>query len=114
MIYNLGICSVGTLKSKISFPVYHTITRYSVKYDVRLFLNASTSSIFNKFDGKLFQAVLDSPRKEAVFISVTGCLYISEFPWVILPGCPVLLFYIIWDVYRYLMMEKLCETSIAF
>jgi hypothetical protein len=24
MIYNLGICSVGTLKSKISFPVYHT------------------------------------------------------------------------------------------
>lgn len=25
MIYNLGICSVGTLKSKISFPVYHTI-----------------------------------------------------------------------------------------
>jgi hypothetical protein len=24
MIYNLGICSVGTLKSKISFPVDHT------------------------------------------------------------------------------------------
>jgi hypothetical protein len=24
MIYNLGICSMGTLKSKISFPVYHT------------------------------------------------------------------------------------------
>ena len=24
MIYILGICSVGTLKSKISFPVYHT------------------------------------------------------------------------------------------
>ena len=24
MIYNLGICSVGTLKSKMSFPVYHT------------------------------------------------------------------------------------------
>jgi hypothetical protein len=25
MIYNLGICSVGTLKSNISFPFYHTI-----------------------------------------------------------------------------------------
>ena len=32
MIYNLGICSVGTLKSKISFPVYHTKTAFSQLY----------------------------------------------------------------------------------
>jgi hypothetical protein len=55
--------------------------------------------------------VLDGPKKEAVFVSVTGCLYISEFPWVILPGCPVLLFYIIWDVYRYLMMKSCVKQA---
>ena len=55
--------------------------------------------------------VLGGPRKEAVFVSVTGCLYISEFPWVILPGCPVLLFYIIWDIYRYLMMKSFVKQA---
>ena len=89
---------------------------YSVKYDVRLFLNASTSSIFNNFDGKLFQSLMVRGKKLGVFYKCySGCLYISEFPWVILPGCPVLLCYIIWDVYRYRSDdEKLSETSIAF
>jgi hypothetical protein len=36
---------------------------YSVKYDVRLVLNASTSSIFNKFDGKLFQSLVVLGKK---------------------------------------------------
>jgi hypothetical protein len=36
---------------------------YSVKYDVRLVLNASTSSIFNKFDGKLFQSLMVLGKK---------------------------------------------------
>jgi hypothetical protein len=84
---------------------------YSVKYDVRLVLNASTSSIFYKFGGKLFQSLMVRTRKEAVFVSITGCLYISEFLWVILPGCPVLLFYIIWDVYRYLMMKSFVKQA---
>jgi hypothetical protein len=55
--------------------------------------------------------VLDGLRKEAVFISITGCLYISEFPLVILPGCPALLFYIIWGVYRYLMMKSFVKQA---
>jgi hypothetical protein len=38
----------------------------------------------------------------------------STCPWVILPGCPVLLFYIIWDVYRYLMMKSFVKTNITF
>ena len=36
---------------------------YSVKYDVRLFLNASTSSMFNNFDGKQFQSLMVRGKK---------------------------------------------------
>ena len=39
------------------------LARYSVKYDVTLFLNASTSSIFNKFGGKLFQSLMVLGKK---------------------------------------------------
>ena len=39
------------------------LARYSVKYDVRLFLNAFTTSIFNKFDGKFFQFLMVRGKK---------------------------------------------------
>jgi hypothetical protein len=91
------------------------LERYSVKYDVRLFLNASTSSIFNNFDSKIFQSLMVRGKKLGVcYECYSGCLYISEFPWVILPGCPVLLLYIIGGCLSLPDDEKLCETSIAF
>jgi hypothetical protein len=36
MIYNLGICSVGTLKSKIPFPVYHRTKSHRQKVTVKI------------------------------------------------------------------------------
>jgi hypothetical protein len=36
---------------------------FTVKYDVRLFFNASTSYIFNKFDGTLFQSLMVRGKK---------------------------------------------------
>ena len=48
MIYNLGICSVGTLKSKMSFPVYHTKVTWVNEW---LLFNAN-SAIFQLYHGE--------------------------------------------------------------
>ena len=52
MIYNLGICSVGTLKSKITFPVYPTILT-TVSSVLRFMDSDSSFGIFKLFLPKL-------------------------------------------------------------
>ena len=53
---------------------------YSVKYDVRLVLNASTSSIFNKFDGKLFQSLVVLGKK--LYLEVFLQSWMSVHFWI--------------------------------
>jgi hypothetical protein len=54
------------------------LTRYSVKYDVRLFLNASTSSIFNNVDGRLFQSLMVLEERSCI----DKCFYMSVHFWI--------------------------------
>jgi len=54
---------------------------YSVKYDVRLVLNASTSSIFNKFYGKLFQSLMVRIIKQVEYNTHLGVCLSSNCKW---------------------------------
>ena len=54
------------------------LARYSVIYDVRLFLNASTSSIFSNFDGKLFQSLMVLEERSCIY----KCFCMFVYFWI--------------------------------
>ena len=69
------------------------LARYFVIYDVMLFLNASTSSIFKNFDGKLFQSLMVLEERSCIdkcfCMSVHFWISVGDIAWL---SCFVVLY----------------------
>lgn len=80
---------------------------YSVRYNVKLFLNASTSSIFNNLDGNYFSPWWSEERSciyKCYLMFVHFWISVDDIVWL---SCFVIV-YIIWDMI--FIVIRLCKA----